>query len=238
MKITRQDPIAPALEILLDSANISEIRKCNDLFELAGVTSNPLIIKNEGKINFYPHFSRIRKIIGKNKTLHIQTLASTADGMIAEARAILDKIDDRVYIKIPVTEQGLKAMKQLAREGARITATCIYTRMQAYLAIAAGADYLAPYCNRMEQMGIDFRAIIAEISDVLARTASPAKIVAASFKNITQATDALAAGANTVTVTSDILHSACAFPPIDLAVKEFHEAWISSQGKNSKLTTP
>ena len=238
MTNTRQNPPAPALEILLDSANIPEIKKCNDLFELAGVTSNPLIIKNEGKINFCPHFSKIRRIIGKDKSLHIQTLAFTADEMVAEARGILNKIDDRVYIKIPATEQGLKAMKQLSREGVRITATCIYTRMQAYLAAAAGADYLAPYCNRMEQMGIDFRTVIAEISDVLARNASPAKIVAASFKNITQVTDALAAGAHAVTVTSDIIHSAFAFPPIDIAVKEFKDAWDSSQGKGAKLAAP
>lgn len=234
MTTAHQIQPAPKLELILDSANIPEIEKCNDLFELAGVTSNPLIIKSEGKIDFYTHFLKIRQIIGKTKSLHIQTLASTADAMVREAHAILNRIDDQVYIKIPATEQGIKAMKQLTREGARVTATCIYARMQAYHAIAAGAHYLAPYCNRMEQMGIDFRTIIAEISDILVRTASPAKIVAASFKNITQVTDALAAGSNAVTMPPDIMHSAFSFPPIGMAVDEFREAWISSQG-NSQL---
>jgi TalC/MipB family fructose-6-phosphate aldolase len=219
------------LEIVLDSANLAEIEKCNDLFQLAGVTSNPSIIKKEGKIDFYPHFTKIRGIIGKGKSLHIQTLGATTDAMLAEARAILGKIDNQVYVKIPVTEQGLKAMKVLKAEGVHVTATAIYTRMQAYLAIAAGADYLAPYCNRMEQMGIPFRDVIAEIADVIERTDSPTKILAASFKNITQVTDAIAAGAGAVTMTTDILHSACGFAPIELAVKDFHADWVASQGE-------
>ena len=237
MTNTHQHTPVTALEIYLDSANIGEIEKGSDLFELAGITSNPLIIKKEGKLDFYPHFSKIRQIIGKNKRLHIQTLGFTADVILKEARAILGKIDDHVYIKVPTTEQGLKAMKILSREGVNITATGIYTLMQAYHAIAAGANYLAPYCNRMEQMGINFRTVISEISDVLARTGSPAKIVAASFKNVTQVTDAIAAGADAVTMTSDVLHSVFAFAPIDLAVKEFHDAWISSQGKDASLAS-
>ena len=226
---------APALEILLDSANIGEIEKSNDLFELAGITSNPLIIKKEGKINFSPHFKKIRQIIGKSKSLHIQTLGSTTDEMLREARTILNEIDDQVYIKIPTTEQGVKAMKILSGEGVKITATCIYTLMQAYHAITAGANYLAPYCNRMEQMGINFRTVISEISGVLARTGSKATIVAASFKNITQVTDAIAAGAGAVTMTPDVLHSAFDFPPINLAVNEFREAWIASQRRETFL---
>ncbi|WP_334319538.1 fructose-6-phosphate aldolase [Termitidicoccus mucosus] len=226
------------LEIILDSANIAEIEKCDRRFALAGVTSNPTIIKKEGRLDFYPHFRKIREIIGENKSLHIQTLGATTEEMLAEARAVLAGVDGRVYIKIPVTEPGLEAIKTLAGGGVNVTATGIYTRMQAYLAAAAGARYLAPYCNRMEQMGIDFRAIIAEVSGVLARAGSPAKIVAASFKNITQTTDALAAGAAAVTMTPDILHSACDFAPIGLAVRDFHADWVSSQGADARLDTP
>ena len=171
------------MEFLFDTANIGEIKKYGAIFPYTGVTSNPSIIKTEGRIEFFPHFREVRGIIGHERSLHIQTLARDWKGIIEETDAILSDVDEQVYIKIPTTEDGLKAMQILKRRGVHITATAIYTKAQGFMAISAGADYIAPYCNRMENMDINFADTIAALAQMISR-GFPTKILAASFKNI------------------------------------------------------
>jgi TalC/MipB family fructose-6-phosphate aldolase len=218
------------MEILLDSANKVEISRCLELFPIAGVTGNPTILKAEGKIAFFPHMRDIRRIIGTERSLHIQVVAGDAGGITAEAEKIRHEVDGEVFIKIPVTEEGLRAMGVLKTRAVHITATAVYTQIQGFFAAGRGADYIAVYYNRMENLGLDPAAVISSVRRIIDRDRLPSKILAASFKNMRQVGGALDAGAHGVTVQPGLLHEAFSFPVIKKAVEDFRADWISSQG--------
>lgn len=175
---------------------------------LAGVTSNPSIVKKEGDIDFFQHMKNIRSIIGQQRSLHVQVVAQDYEGMMKDAQAILNHIDNDVYVKVPTNAEGLKVMQALKNQGVNITATAIYTKFQAYLAIAAGADYIAPYFNRMENLNINPRDAITAMAKEIERTNSSTKILAASFKNVSQVNTACECGAQAATMGIDIVKSA------------------------------
>lgn len=221
------------MEFLFDSANLGEIERYSQYFAITGVTSNPSILKSEGKIDFFTHMKKVRSLIGPEKTLHIQVIAERWDDMLAEARAILKYVDERVYIKVPATEEGLKAMRILKAKGANVTATAIYSKIQGFLAIAAGADYIAPYYNRMENLDVDSQDTISAFRQIIEETGADTKILAASFKNISQVNNALQAGAHAVTIKPSMLHEAFGMAAIQKAVDDFHGDWVSTQGERS-----
>ena len=169
------------MEFLFDSANLEAIQTYSACFPITGVTSNPSILKAEGKIDLFEHMRKIRQIIGPDKTLHMQVIAEDCEGMLKEAHAILKNVDDAVYIKIPTTEEGLKAMRALKAEGVHVTATAIYSKIQGFMAIACGADFIAPYYNRMENLDIDSCDTIAAFRQMIDEDDSNTKILAASF---------------------------------------------------------
>ncbi|WP_196590336.1 fructose-6-phosphate aldolase [Pectinatus frisingensis] len=218
------------MKYLIDTANIGMIEKCNDLLPIAGVTSNPSIIKKEGKIDFFNHFKKIRQIIGSAKTLHMQILAQDSEGIIKEAHTILENVDKNVFIKVPATPQGLKAIRLLKQENIGVTATAVYTKTQGLMAMEAGADYIAPYFNRMENLDIDAADTIADFAEMIAVYGYETQILAASFKNIAQVNTAFKCGAQTATVAPDILLAAFAVPSIQKAVDDFDADWQETFG--------
>ncbi len=177
----------------------------------------------------------IRGIIGEHRSLHVQVVATDYEGIIKDAETILANIDQKVFIKIPVNEPGLKAIKELKRRGVNVTATAIYTKFQAYLAIAAGADYIAPYFNRMENLNIDPREAIFEMAEEIARTKSETKILAASFKNVGQVNAALENGSQAATMGVDIIQQALAMPSIAQAVTDFTGDWEAIFGEGTTV---
>ncbi len=218
------------MKYLLDTANLNSIRRCCDIFPIDGVTSNPSIVKNEGKIDFFTHMKEIRSIIGSEKSLHIQVTALDTEGMLKDADKILTNVDKDVYIKIPVTTDGIKTIKLLKARGINVTATAIYSKMQGFLAMEAGADYIAPYYNRMENMGLDPEDIIASFAEMIAQYNYGTIILAASFKNAGQVNKAHLAGAQTATLDPSILFQALEQPYITKAVADFSSDWISIFG--------
>ncbi|AGK95648.1 fructose-6-phosphate aldolase [Clostridium pasteurianum] len=223
------------MKFLFDTANIEDIRRYSEFFPIAGITSNPSIIKKEGKIDFFNHFKEIREIIGRDKDLHIQILAEDAEGILKETETILENVDDKVCIKVPVTEQGLKGIRTLKAKGISVTATAIYTKIQGLLAIEAGADFIAPYFNRMENMDINPREVISTFANMISEYNYSTKILAASFKNIGQVNDAFAAGAQMVTVSPDLLHTAFKMPSIQKAVDDFVADWKGVFGEKVSI---
>ncbi|MFT8351686.1 fructose-6-phosphate aldolase [Clostridium saccharoperbutylacetonicum] len=221
------------MEYMLDTANIEMIKIGVEIFPITGITSNPSIIKKEGKIDFFNHFKEIREIIGIEKTLHIQVVAEDCEGILKEAKAILENIDNKVCIKIPVNAEGLKAIKVLKAQGVTITATAIYTTAQGLLAMEAGVDFIAPYFNRMENMNINPREVIKAFADMIEKYNYSTKILAASFKNIGQVNDSFAAGAQTATMAPEILLDALRMPAIGKAVDDFSKDWEAVFGKVS-----
>ena len=218
------------MRYLLDTANLDAIRRYTDIFPIDGITSNPSIVKKEGKIDFFAHMNEIRSIIGMDKSFHIQVTAMDTEGMLKDADTILNKVDDQVFIKVPVTMDGIKAIKILKSRGVNVTATAIYGKTQSFLALEAGADYLAPYFNRMENMGINPDDVIADIADMIDRYGYKTDILAASFKNAGQVERAFAAGAQTATVDPSILVGALDQAHILGAVDAFDKDWKSIYG--------
>lgn len=218
------------MEFLFDTANIQDIQKYSGVYPITGVTSNPSIIKNEGKIDFYNHFRQIRAIIGMERSLHIQLTAPDEDTMLREADAVLNKVDDQVFIKVPVTETGLKVMRALKKDGTGVTATAVYSKIQGYLALETGADFIAPYYNRMKNLDIDACDTIASLAEQIRRYGYKTKILAASFKNIAQVNAAFAAGAQTATLPPQLLHEAMGMAAVGKAVADFKSDWESVFG--------
>ncbi|MDR0285159.1 MAG: fructose-6-phosphate aldolase [Propionibacteriaceae bacterium] len=218
------------MEILFDTANLADLEELVPIYPVAGVTTNPTILKAEGKVDFYEHVHRIREIIGPRRTLHIQVLAQDADGIVDDAHRLLERVDSQVYAKIPTTEQGIAAMRRLSEEGIGVTATAVYSKTQGILAIAAGASYVAPYFNRMESLDIDTTATIKALSRFIERHGAKCKVMAASFKNVAQVSAAFEAGAAAVTVPPRLLQAALHAPDILQAVETFGADWYETFG--------
>ncbi|WP_244834974.1 fructose-6-phosphate aldolase [Clostridium sp. BJN0001] len=209
------------MEYMLDTVNLDDIKKCVEIFPITGITSNPSIIKKEGKIDFFNHFKKIREIIGYERTLHIQVVAQDAEGIVKDAEAIIKNVDDKVSVKIPVNEEGLKAIKILKKKGISVTATAIYTEAQGLLAMECGADFIAPYFNRMENMNIDPEEVISCFADMIETYNYKTKILAASFKNMGQVNRSFKCGAQVATMAPDILLGSLKMPAIKQAVDDF-----------------
>lgn len=213
---------------LLDSANTEEIKKACDIFPLAGVTTNPTIITKEKK-PFFELLREIRSIIG-DKMLHVQVLGTTTEDMIKDAARIREEVDGELYVKIPVSDAGYKAMQILKKEGCGVTATAIYTPQQALIAANCGADFTAPYVNRIDNisgMGVNVVSMITELFDL---HGLDTKVLAASFKNVQQVHEVALTGAQSVTVGSEILWKLAEHPLTDMSVEQFTKDWENQYG--------
>ncbi len=216
------------MEILLDTANLELIQKYNEIYEIAGVTSNPTILSKE-KADFFPLLIKIRDIIG-NKQLHVQVTGITCEQMLEEAQRIVSVLGRDTYIKVPANEEGIKTMKTLKEKEFRVTATAVYMPQQAMLSASVGADYVAPYYNRICNLSIDGKMVIREISELFKKHEQKTKILAASFKNTQQIMEALNAGAQAVTASPELYTQMVSSPMIDAAIAGFSSDWKKVYG--------
>lgn len=220
------------MEFIIDTVDLKQIEEAVEYLPITGVTSNPSIVKKSSPQNFFEHMKEIRKIIGYERSLHIQVISKDCDEIIKEAKRIIEEIDDQVYIKVPVSYQGIKAIKTLKAMGINVTATAVYDLMQAYMALAAGADYIAPYVNRIGNLGSDPFDLISNLAKKIAEDKYDCKILAASFKGVRQVKEALNNGSQAVTVPVEILKQIFANPNIEKAVNDFNNDWYDVYGEN------
>lgn len=213
------------MELLLDSINLDKIRYYQQYHLIDGVTSNPTIIKREKCTHFFEHMRQIRQIIGKESGLHIQVTEPTCELMMQEAEQFIQEIDEYIFIKVPGTLEGFKTMHLLKQKGYFVTATAIYHPFQGLLALNANVDYIAPYYNRMENLGISSQQVIAELSMEIKRYNKETKILAASFKNMNQVMTAIHSGAHTVTLSPELLNDSLNMTIVKEAVSQFDEDW-------------
>lgn len=223
------------MEFIIDTVNIEEIKEAIEYLPIVGVTSNPSIVKATSPTDFFKHMREIREIIGMERSLHIQVISKDAATIVEEAHRILKEIDDQVYIKVPVSFEGIKAIKILKAEGVHVTATAVYDLMQAYMALAANADYIAPYVNRIGNLGADPYYLIENLQTKIVEDNYDCKILAASFKGVQQVRDALNHGAKAVTVPVGILKQVFANPSIEKAVDDFNSDWYKVYGDNKGI---
>ena len=214
---------------ILDTADLSAIKHCNEFYPLAGVTTNPSIIAKE-KTDFWKLVKDIRAIIGEDKMLHVQTTAKTADKIVEEAKLLKAELGGNFFIKIPICEEGLKATMELKKIGIAVTMTAIFTPAQALIAAMAGASFVAPYVNRLDNIIGDGTNVVAEIVNQLEIYGSDCKVLAASFKNAEQVHKCASVGCHSVTVNADILKTVISHPMTDAAIAGFDKDWGSVYG--------
>ncbi len=223
------------MEFIIDTVDLKDIKEMVEYMPIVGVTSNPSIVKQTNPKDFFNHMREIRKIIGKERSLHVQVISKDCDTMVKEAHRILEEIDREVYIKVPVSYEGVKAIQILKAEGIKVTATAVYDLMQAYVALEAGADYIAPYVNRIGNLGADPMELINELSSRITMDGYDCKIIAASFKGVQQVKDSFNYGAHAITAPVDVLKAIFKNPNIEKAVDDFNSDWYFMYGENTGI---
>lgn len=219
---------------ILDTADLAAIKHCNEFYPLSGVTTNPSIIA-KAKTDFWPLVEKIREIIGKDKMLHVQTTKEKAEDIVAEAKLLKERLGGEFYIKIPIGEEGLKATMMLKELGIGVTMTAIFTPTQALMAAKAGASFVAPYVNRLDNIIGDGVNVVAEIVNQLELYGLDCKVLAASFKNAEQVHKCAAVGCHSVTVTDDIMKTLISHPMTDAAIAGFNKDWRGVYGDKTIL---
>lgn len=209
------------MKLIIDNANIDEIRQMYDFFPVDGVTCNPSILAKE-KRPPYEVLKEIRDFIEEGE-LHVQVLSNQADTMVEEAYRIRRELGDDTYVKIPTTKEGLRAIRILAAAGIHVTATAIYTRMQAFLAAKAGADYAAPYINRIDNLGADGIRTAVEIHEIFKLYGMKTEVLAASFKNSQQFISLCEHGIGATTVSPDVLEALIKNDSVSAALMAFEK---------------
>lgn len=217
------------MKFLLDTADIEAVKKYNDIYGIAGVTTNPVILSRAGG-DFLPTLYKIREII-KDKQLHVQVTANTPEEMVKEAEAIVKNLGKDVYIKVPVNEMGIKTIKTLKESGYRVTATVIYTLGQAVMSSSVGADYVAPYYNHICDHVGDAGKIIRDMADIFKAHNKDTKILAASFRNTSQIITSILSGAEAVTLSPEMFSSMMNNPSVDATISKFSNAWFDMYGE-------
>ena len=215
------------MKILIDSANVEKIKEISKYREVTGITTNPTILsKVEGDIENI--LKELKEFTYNKYEIHVQTTESEVEGILSEARVLRKFFGETFHIKIPVTRAGLEAIKLCSREGIKVTATAVLSPMQALAAAMNGASYVAPYVNRMENVGQDATKTISVISDLLIDY--PTEILAASFKNIKQIQEVLLHGAEAATISPELIETSVWHPYTDKSVLDFEIDWKNKFG--------
>lgn len=207
------------MKFFLDTANIDEIKEINSLGIIEGVTTNPSLIAKEGRV-FEEVIDEISKII--DGPVSAEVVSTDAEGMVKEGR-ILSKIKENVIIKIPMTEEGLKATSILSKENIKTNVTLIFSASQAILAARAGATYVSPFLGRLDDIGVSSKDLIKEISTIFKNYNIETKIIAASVRNTTHIVDSMLAGADIATVPTKVIKQMVKHPLTDSGLIKFLE---------------
>ena len=209
------------LKFFIDTANIEEIKKAKDLGILDGVTTNPTLIARE-KRKFKDLIKEIAQIT--DTPISVEVIATDADGMIKEARE-LAKIAPNFVIKIPMTEDGLKAVKVLSREGIKTNMTLIFSTNQALLAAKAGATYVSPFIGRLDDIGHEGMQLIRDIMQIFNNYGFDTQVIVASIRHPLHVLEAAKIGAHVATIPPDVILRMVKHPLTDIGLQRFLDDW-------------
>lgn len=219
---------------IMDTANLEKIRNCVEFYPIDGVTTNPSIISKEHS-DFPKLIKEIRSIIGNDRMFHIQVTGDSYEDIVKEATALNEFVGGNLYIKVPISKEGLKATTELKRRGMKVTETAIFTQQQALIAAKAGADFVAPYVNRLDNIVSDGVTVVGDIVELFHVQNLSAKVLAASFKTVEQIHKIAMTGAHAVTITPELYDSLIYHPLTLYAIDDFKADWSSVYGNNTIL---
>lgn len=217
------------MKFFIDTANVSDIRKANDMGVICGVTTNPSLIAKEGR-DFNEVIQEIASIVDGPISGEVKATTELAEDMITEGREIA-KIHSNMVVKIPMTSEGLKAVKVLSKEGIKTNVTLIFSANQALLAARAGATYVSPFLGRLDDIstpGIDLIRSIVEIFDIHNISI---EIIAASIRHTMHVSDCALAGAHIATVPYSVIEQMTKHPLTDAGIKKFQVDYTAVFGK-------
>lgn len=215
---------------IIDTANLEEIKRCIEYFPVAGVTTNPTIISKE-HTGFLDLIKDIRELIGDEMMLHIQTTGKVAETIVKEAVMLNDFVGGNFYAKIPISPEGIKATIELKKRGIKVTETAIFTQQQAMIAAMAGADFVAPYINRLDSIVSDGVHVVSEIVKMFNIHNSKCQVLAASFKNVEQIHKIAMVGGHAVTINPQLFDTLTYHPLTENAISAFDKDWESIYGQ-------
>ena len=207
------------MKFFIDTANVDDIRKANDMGIICGVTTNPSLIAKEGR-DFNEVIKEIASIVDGPISGEVKATTVTAEGMIAEGREIA-KIHPNMVVKIPMTVEGLKAVKVLHAEGIKTNVTLIFSAAQALLAARAGATYLSPFLGRQDDISMPGIDQIYDITEIFQMHNIETEIIAASVRNPIHVIDCAKAGADIATVPYKVLEQMTKHPLTDQGIAKF-----------------
>ena len=217
------------MRFFIDTANVDDIRKANDMGVICGVTTNPSLIAKEGR-RFEDVIAEIASIVDGPISGEVKATTTDAEGMIREGREIA-KLHPNMVGKIPMSVEGLKAVKVLTAEGIKTNVTLIFTANQALLAARAGATYVSPFLGRLDDISVRGVELVEEIAEIFAVAGIETEIIAASVRNPMHITDCALAGADIATVPYKVLEQMTHHPLTDAGIRKFQEDYRAVFGE-------
>ena len=209
------------MKFFIDTANIDEIKKANALGMVDGVTTNPSLVAKEGR-EFKGLIKEICDIV--DGPVSAEVVSTDAEGMVKEARE-LAKLADNIVVKIPMLEEGLKAVKILAREGIHTNVTLCFSAIQALMAAKAGAAYISPFVGRLDDIGHIGMELVEEIIAIYDNYGFETEVIVASVRNPIHVLDAALMGADIATIPFKVIQQLTKHPLTDIGVEKFLADW-------------
>lgn len=215
------------MKLFIDSANVDEIREAYSLGVISGVTTNPTLIAREGR-NFAEVVREIASIV--DGPISAEAVSTNAPGMVSEAEE-LAAIHPNIVVKIPMTAEGLKAVKILTQKGIRTNVTLVFSANQALLAARAGATYVSPFVGRLDDIGHDGMELLCDIMEIFNNYQLQTEVIAASIRHPLHVTAAARAGAHIATVPYKVIMQMIGHPLTSAGIKKFLEDWETVKDK-------
>lgn len=212
-----------SVRFFIDTANVDEIRNAWEMGVICGVTTNPSLIAKEGR-DFIEVVKEITSIV--DGPISAEVISLDAEGMVQEAMP-LAKIHKNIVIKIPMTQEGMKAVKRLYAEGIKTNVTLVFSAAQALLAARAGATYISPFMGRLDDIGNNSMNIIEEIVEIFSLHEIETEIIAASIRHPIHVIEAAREGAHIATVPYKVILNMLKHPLTDIGIQRFLEDWKS-----------
>jgi transaldolase len=209
------------MKFFIDTANVEEIRKARDWGLLDGVTTNPTLVSKEGR-SFKGLLKEICSIAKGPVSAEVVSL--DAEGMVKEAKE-LSKIHKNIVVKIPMTLEGMKAVKKLSKIGIKVNVTLIFSPLQALMAAKAGATYVSPFIGRLDDISHEGMSLVHQILTIFKNYSFPTEVIVASIRNPLHVLDAAMSGAHIATIPFKVLAQLSKHPLTDIGLTNFLKDW-------------